>query len=404
MANYSYTLTNKKGENKKGTIEAPSSAEAVSQVRTSSWYITSLTKKSDFRSRISFLNRETKFTSMEQILFTDHLAAMFRSGTPVVDALETFKDDENSRGTTIIEELIKAVEQGKKLSEALDLFPKTFSPLYLALVQSGELTGNLDETLAYLAKELKRDHEFKERIKSALLYPIIVLAAALVVVTFLTLVVIPKITEIAETLGGDMPLMTRIIAKAASALTFLGPVAIILIIVAIIAGFFLLKNNQTKKKVDPYLLRLPLIGKLIEKYVLARFLRILGSCLKYGIPFNSSLDIIIEVVGNSAYQQACERIKAKVLRGVNLSKALSEEKADLFPRGIVRSLRGAEKIGNVDEAMMRLSQFYEESIDRELKRITDLMEPALVIVLGIIVAAIAIAVVAPIYQLTSRIK
>jgi len=172
----------------------------------------------------------------------------------------------------------------------------------------------------------------------------------------------------------------------------------------IVAIIVLLKNKKTKEKLEPYFLRLPLVGQLLKKYILARFLRIIGSCIKYGISFSSSFNIVGEVVGNIKYKKACERTEAKIVKGVSLSEALSQEKAGLFPRSIVRTIKGAEKTGYVDEAMMRLSKFYEDDIDRELKRITDLIEPAMVIVLGVIVAAIAISVIAPIYQMTARIK
>ncbi|MDP3955468.1 MAG: type II secretion system F family protein, partial [bacterium] len=201
-----------------------------------------------------------------------------------------------------------------------------------------------------------------------------------------------------------LPLMTRIVSSAATFLTSFGPLLILLFVGLVVGFFFLLKNKKTKEKLDPFLLRLPLVGKIIKKYILARFLRVVGSCLKYGVPLGASFATVGAIVGNVYYQQACRRIEVKITKGKSLSEALGEEEASLFPRLLVRSIRGAEKTGSVDEAMIRLSQFYEDDIDRGLKRMTDLIEPALVIVLGIIVAAIAISVIAPIYQMTSKIK
>lgn len=404
MAKFSYTITDKQGRSEKGLIEAISREEAASQVKKDNWFIVSLEREKESRFNLPFFGNKDKLSSFERIVFTDHLVAMFKSGTPLVDALETYSDDESKKGAAIIERMIKDIERGRKLSEAMSSFPETFSPLYLALMQSGELTGRLDEVLKYMAKELRREHEFNERIKSALLYPMLVLFVALFVVLLLVLVVIPKITLITKSFGGDLPLVTRIVSSVASALTAFGPLIILLILMAMVAIFFILRIKKIKGKLDPYLLRLPLVGPLLKKYILARFLRIVGSCIKYGIPLSSSLVIAKKVASNLQYKQACERTNEKVVKGISLSMALSQEEASLFPRTIVRTLRGAEKTGYVDKAMLRLSNFYEEEIDRELKRITDLIEPLLVVVLGIIVAAIAISVIAPIYQMTARIK
>lgn len=400
MAKFTYTLTNQEGQSESGLVEAVSSEEAARQIKKDGWFLVSLKKA---RKGFLFFGSGHKLSSFERIVFTDHLAAMFRSGTPLVEALETYRDDEEKKGSAIIEEMIRGIQQGKKLSEVMAVYPENFSPLYLALVQTGELTGSLDETLGYLAKELRREHEFHERIKSALFYPVLVLSVAFLVILLLVLVVIPKIILVTKSLSGDLPLMTRIVSVVASFLTAFGPFLILLFVGLGVAVFFLLRNRKTKEKLDPYLLRLPLVGRLIKKYILARFLRVVGSCLKYGVPLGSSFATIGAIVGNVRYQQACVRIEAKIIKGFSLSEALGEEVA-LFPRIMVRTVKGAEKTGSVDEAMLRLSQFYEDDIDRGLKRMTDLIEPALVIVLGIIVAAIAISVIAPIYQMTSKIK
>lgn len=378
--------------------------EAASQIKEDNWFLVSLKPSKIAKFSLPFLTSSNRFSALERIIFTDHLAAMFRAGTPIVDALETYQDEGNKSGGAILESLVASIRQGKKLSEALASFPSTFSPLYRSLVQSGELTGNLDETVSYLAKELRREYEFREKIKSALFYPVIVLVVAFLVIILLVLVVIPRILQVTQSLSGDLPFMTRVVGAVASFLMRFGPFLGGLFILSMVSLVFLLRSRQMRRKLEPYFLRIPLVGKIIKKYILNRFLRVMGSCLKYGVPFGAAFEIIYEVVGNITYQEACRRVSAKVTKGLSLSSSLGEENTQLFPRMIVRTLKGAEKTGTVDEAMSRLSQFYEDDIDRSLKRITEMIEPALVIVLGVIVLAIAISVVAPIYQMTSRIK
>lgn len=404
MARFTYTIVNKEGARESGSAEAISLEEAAAQVKKNGWFVTLLKQEKEITRKFLFFGKEKKLSSFERIIFTDHLSAMIRSGIPLVEALDTYAVEEKKNESLIFQRMAEFIVQGKKLSEAMASYPKIFTPFYLALVRSGELTGTLSEALDYIAQELRREHEFKEKIKAALFYPILVLSVAFLVILLLTLVVIPKVTLITKSFTGDLPLITRIVSSAASLMTAFGPMIALLLLISVIGIIALLRNRKVKEMLDPYSLRLPLFGKILKKYILARFLRVLGSCIKYGISLTSAFATIDEVVGNSYYREACRRIDGKILRGLSLFTALSEEDKDLFPRIIVQAIKGAEKTGHVDETMLRLSGFYEDEIDRELRRITQLIEPVLVVILGIIVAAIAISVIAPIYQMTSRIK
>lgn len=406
MTRFYFTLVDNQGKTKNGQIEADSRSEAADQIKSKGWFISYLKEKKEASPVLSFSRKEgkEKISPYERILFTDHLAAMFKSATPLFDALETYLDEENKNSESIIEGLIKHIQRGKKLSEAMAYYPQVFSNFYLSLIQAGELTGRLDETLEYLAKELRREYEFNEKIKSALLYPALVLTTAVVVILLLVFLVIPRITQLTKSFGGNLPFITRMVASLAETITVLGPFIVPMVIISGIALVAFLKNPETKEKIDPLLLRLSLVGPLLKKYILTRFLRVIGSCLKYGVSLASSLTIVQKLAGNILYAKALERIKLKIIKGTSLSEAISQESAKLFPKTLIKTIKGAEKTGYVDEAMIRLSKFYEDDIDRELKRVTDLIEPILVIFLGIIVAAIAIAVVAPIYQMTSVIK
>ncbi|OGK61358.1 hypothetical protein A3G65_01320 [Candidatus Roizmanbacteria bacterium RIFCSPLOWO2_12_FULL_37_7b] len=405
MTKFVYTLINKEGNQKKSNIDAIDREEAARQIREEGWHILSIIPARQAYS-LALFRKKYKLSATERMDFTDHLSSMIRTGTPLVEALSIYHDEEENKEAIafIVEDIIANIRQGKKLSESLETFPETFSPFYVALVQAGEQTGNLDETLGYLANELRREYEFHARIKSALLYPSVVLSVAFAVMILLIFLVIPKITELTKALGGDLPLSTRIVSTVAGFLTSYGALLIVLIIGSVVGLFFALRNYTIRAKIDPYILRLPLFGKLIKKFILARFLRIVGSSLKYGIPISSTFTMVGNVVGNRVYRRACDSIEKNLIKGMNVSQALTREGSDLFPKSVVRTVRGAEKTGTIDIAMLRLSTFYEGEVDRNLKRLTDLIEPALVISLGVIVGAIAIAVIAPIYQLTSKIR
>lgn len=392
-----------KNRQQRGIIHADSKEEAAAQIKKPGWFITYLKLGSKQDGLASLFSPKIGLGAIERILFTDHLAAMIQSGTPLIEALETYQEEEKPQNAQMIESIIQDSKRGKKLSESMAVFPDTFSPLYLALVRAGELSGSLEETLEYLATDLRREKEFYDQVKSALIYPMVVLFVALIVITILVLFVIPRITQVTQSLGDELPTMTRIVSSVAIFLADFGPILLIATLGLIVVGILLIRNRQTRQKLEPRLLKLPVIGDLIQKYILARFLRVLSGSIKYAIPLTQSLANVGDLVDNVVYQKACQRISKFVSTGGSLSQALSQEGSNLFPNIVVKTIRSGEKTGTLHKSMFRLSKFYEAEVDRDLKRLTDLIEPALVIVLGLIVGTTAISVIAPIYELTGRL-
>ena len=402
MTEYAYQISTK-NKIQKGRINADSVSEAASQIKKPDWFIIQLEEAKSRRFRGLWASSKPKLPSYERINFTDHLASSIGAGTPLQEALEAYVE-EGDRKSEIIDTINKDIQRGRKLSEAMARYPRIFSPLYIALVQAGEITGSLDETLEYLANELRREHEFIARVKSAMFYPILVLSVSLIVVTMVVGVVIPKIVAITKNFGSDMPALTRIVSVFAEFLTGNSKV-IAVIFIALIAGIiYALRNAEIRKKIKARLVRTPLIGEILRQFILARFLRIIGSCVKYGIQLPKAIDLSSDVVDNILYKEACERINKKITRGQNLSSALADEDKLLFPSIISRTIKGGEKTGKVDVGLLRLSTYYEVEVDRNLKRLTEMIEPVMVVGLGALVALIAISVIAPIYQMTSKIK
>lgn len=402
MANFIYTIADKHGHRTTGSIDAPTRADAVEMIRKKDWYVVSLKSRHEADGDTAFRSRAT-MTTLERILFTDHLASMIESGTPISEALETFGEEGSGKIPEIVRTLVYEIQQGRKLSDALSKYPYIFTSYYTSLVAAGELSGRLDQTFLHLSKELRREYEFKERIKSALIYPALVLTVAVLVIIMLVFLVIPKITELTKSFGGDLPLSTRIVAGASGLLTDYAPLVMAISAVCIFALIAAYRNPKTKVALDPYMLRVPLLGRITRYYTLARLLRLIGSCLSYGIPLSVTFDAVEQVMGNKVYKDVCIRLKNRVVKGMDLAQAMGLEGTFIFPSLVVRSVRGAEKTGTVDSALLRLSMFFESDVDRNLKRMTDLIEPTLTIILGVIVGGIALAVIGPIYQLTSKI-
>lgn len=401
MPRYTYHIINHQGKPETGTLEANSASEVAQELKSACRYILAINQ--DLFSRLSHRVSTPRLNGIERIMFTDHLSSMIRSGTPLMEALETYIKEEKGQKVILVKSIIQRFSQGQPLSVSLAAFPHTFSPLYQALVNAGEVSGSLEESLAYIATDLRRDHEFHERIKSALLYPAFVLGVAIIVISGLIVFVIPRISEITQSFGTNMPLPTRIVSSIAAWLTTNGTLTIFLVVSTIIALSLALRRQKFKAKMLDALLDVPVIGKVLKRYTISRFLQILGGCIRNGVPLIQSFSLIQGVVGHPRYQAACLRLQQRISKGHSLSAAVTHE-PELFSASVGSVIKGGEKTGTLSDALMRLSELYEAEIDRDLKRLTDLIEPVLTVILGIVVAAIALAVIAPIYQITSKIK
>jgi type IV pilus assembly protein PilC len=397
---YKYKISNIK-ETKSGLIEAGSREEAYDLVKKEGWFVLEMREKGQGGINMSFGARDS-MSDFEKINLTDHMASMIGAGTPIREALEAYADDGENR-SQIISRIVSDIERGKPLSVALQSFPKVFSPLYVALTKAGEISGNLDETLAYLANELRREHEFKSKVKSAMFYPMLVLIVSVAVVILVVSTVIPKVAEITKSLGAEMPFLTKIVVGASDFLVN-NYVLILILVALIISGIsYLLRRKDVREKLKVKLLGFPMVGSIMKKYILARLLRIIGSCVKYGIPLPAAFEAAQNVVDNDLYKESIVRINKKIIKGETLAGTLTFEDKKLFPGIIARSIKGAEKTGTIDTTLFRLSTQYEIEVDRDLKRATELLEPIMIVVLGVIVLGIAVSVIAPIYQLTSNL-
>ncbi len=400
MENYYYKITNEK-DTLAGIVRALNLNDAAEQIKRKDWYILELRLKEGNIFSHFVKQKSRKLSSFERINFTDHLASMITAGTPIRDALEAYSDGREKR-SEMIDSISKDIEQGRALSEAFSRFPETFSVLYISLVRAGETTGSLDETLEYLSNELRRENEFMQKIKSSLYYPILVLILSFVVIGMVVTMVLPRVVEVSKNLTGEIPLLTRIIIRVSDLISKFGILAGAIFILIVFALVYLYKNPKTSYLFTSRLLNIPMAGEIIRKYTLARLFRIIGISIKYGIPIVDSMDSAVSIAQTQSYQDAITRIKGRISKGASISDSISFEDKKLFPSVIVRTLRGAEKTGGVDKASLRLSLTYEIQLDRDLKKITTMIEPMLIIFLGIVVALIAIAVITPIYQMTSR--
>ncbi|KKT34532.1 MAG: Tfp pilus biogenesis protein PilC, type IV pilus assembly protein PilC [Candidatus Collierbacteria bacterium GW2011_GWC1_45_47] len=345
-----------------------------------------------------------KMTTQDKILFTGQLSSMIKAGLPMIEALSTFSDTKTKKGTSrIVGKIILEVQSGVKLSDALAAFPKVFSPAYLAIVQSGENSGTLAESLSYLAVELKRESDLINKVRSALIYPVVVLVAMVSVMVFISISVVPKIIQFAESSGQQLPGYTLVLVSVVTFISNYWYLVIGLIIMLIISVMIFAQSEYGSRWLGMVSLRIPVIGVLVARYNQARFASVLGGFYSYGINVITSFDILAESLTNPIYKDACYRIKDRLSYGQSLADAMADE-GDLFPSIMIRLIKGAEKTGDLGNTLDRSARYYEEELEVALRNVLSLIEPALVFALGFGVLGLALAVVVPIYKITSTLK
>jgi type IV pilus assembly protein PilC len=298
---------------------------------------------------------------------------------------------------------METLKAGKSLSEALAGYPKIFDKVYVNVVKAGETMGKLADSLSYLGDQLKREHDLKSKVKSAMAYPVVVLTAMFGVMTFLALSVVPKIVKFTENVGAKLPQVTVIIISVTEFLQDYWLFVVLVGIGLIIGMWRMMKTKQGRRLVDRLLLKLPVVGGLLKRYNQARFARLLSGFYRYGISVELAFEILSDSLGNYYYSEACRRMKQRLMTGRSLSVVLSTEK-ELFSGMMGRVVKGAEQTGVLDETLLKLAVFYEEELEVSLNNLTTIIEPVLIVLLGIGVIGIALAVIVPIYRVTSQVK
>ncbi len=409
MVQFRYTVS-RKGKEISGVVEAESVMQAGEKLQEQGGYILELKERFSWGtlklgSRLEKLLTPLteKMGAGEKILFTTQLGSMLKTGLPVAKALEAFIDEKESRMSVPIKRILDQLKAGKSLSESLASYPKVFDKTYVNVVRSGETMGKLAESLSYLGDQLKKEHELVNKVRSAMTYPIVVLMAMFGVMAFISLSVVPKIVAFAENAGAQLPQITVIVITVTEFIIEYWMFILLLIIGLIIGLWRMLTTKEGRKITDRIFLKIPVVGELIKRYNQARFARLLSGFYRYGVSVELAFDILSESLGNYYYSEAAKKMKRRLVAGRSLSTVLASE-TELFSGIMGRVVKGAEQTGVLDETLLKLAIFYEEELESTLNSLTTIIEPVLIIFLGMGVIGIALAVIVPIYRVTSQLK
>lgn len=350
-----------------------------------------------------FLEKFSTVPVSEKLFFVQYLGIMLKAGISLSVALKTLaKQSSNKKFSKIISNISKSVEKGTSFTESLRPHEKVFGQLCVNMIESGEVSGKLEEVLKKLYIQFKKNHELVSKVKGALTYPAVILVAMLGIGIFMMVAVVPKITAMFKDFNAELPLATKILIKFSDSLVAHGPLYLIGSIIFTLIIIRLAKTKKGKYVWHGLLLKLPIFGTIIKKINLARFARTISSLLKTDIMIIKSFQITANVLGNVYYRDALNEMSDKIKKGGTINEVIANY-GKLFPPVVVQMIAVGEETGELDYVLEELAEFYEGEIDQIMNNLPAIIEPILILTLGLIVGAMAVAVIMPMYALTSAI-
>ncbi len=343
----------------------------------------------------------SRMSLKEQTFFIKRLSFLLKAGIPILESLVMIRDQTRDKGLIVIlDTVIKDVASGHNLSTSLSKFHNIFGDFSINIISFGESAGILNDNLIYLAEELKKKSALQKKVMGAFIYPIVVTIATLGITGFLMVYLFPKIVPVFSSLHMNLPFSTRIVMALSNFLIHHGLLLIICIIIFIFAFIFTLRKVPTfRYYFDKFLMKIPTIGNVIKHYNLANATRTIGLLLKSGVTFGETLEITTKVSGNLVYKREFMAMAEAINRGEQVSVYLAKNR-DLFPDVLTQIISVGERSGNLSNSFIYLSELYESEVEEFTKNISSLIEPALMIFMGILVGFIAISIITPIYSIT----
>ncbi|MCX5802379.1 MAG: type II secretion system F family protein [Proteobacteria bacterium] len=389
-----------KGEVKSGVTKADSDAALRATLRKEGIILIKSTEKKDVAKEK--FNPKKKIKTLSIVIFTRQLSTMITSGLPLVQSLEILAsqiEDINLRG--IVRDIKERIEGGSRFADALKEYPQCFDQLYVNLVVAGEEGGMIDAVLSRLAAYMEKSEKLKKKVKSAMIYPISIVVVAVGVVMVLLLFVIPVFETMFKDMGAELPLPTQIVVNISRAVKSNIHFGIIALIIAVFSFRRFYKTENGKRKVDGLILKAPIFGVLAIKASVARITRTLGTLLQSGVAILESLDIVAKVAGNKVVEDALILAKSMVSEGRNMSEPL--EASGIFPPMVVQMIQVGESTGALDSMLNKIADFYDEDVDNLVSNLTAMMEPMIMMFLGVILGGLIIAMYLPIFKLGSAV-
>ncbi|MCK5416163.1 type II secretion system F family protein [Candidatus Parcubacteria bacterium] len=398
MPIYKYKALKDKNKSISGFVEANSEAIAADVIREKGLVVISLVeqKHRGIKNIDLFLQR---VGTKELVIFTRQFSVLISASVALVNALRLLVEQtDNKKFKMIILEIADDVDNGERLSDALEKKKDIFSSFYISIVRSGETSGKLDEVLNYLADELEKDYDMTSKIKGAMIYPIFVIVAMLIIGVLMMIFVVPELTKMLDLNGAELPITTKIMVAASDFLIAFWWLVLVVVVAVIVLTRMFFKSPTGRKICDHVLLKLPIFGKLFSRIYLVRFTRSMSTLLVGGVTINKALGIAGDVVSNDVYRTIILETRTKIEDGASISSVFIDHKE--VPRMVSHMIGVGEKTGRLDTVLGRITDFYSREINNITDNLMSLMEPVIMIVMGLSVGFMVASIFMPMLQVT----
>jgi len=398
---YKYSGRTAAGGFKKGTVDAETEKAAIAKLRRQGINPREIEEsKSILHKQISF---GVQVKNEDFVVYCRQFATLIRAGISIVEATQILADQTTSK---VLKQALFTVEEdirtGTPFSNAAGKHEKVFPPLFVNMIQAGEATGNLDETLERLAFFYEKQHTLKKKIQSTLMYPLVLLVITMIVVVFLMLTIVPTFTEMFADFGAELPFITLFVMAISDWIRGFWWIMVIATLSTVFGFHYLFKNNKEfHYRTHYFLLKMPIFGKLLQKAAIARMSRTLSSLFSSSVPILQALSIVERVVGNPVMGQVILESRSSLEKGNTLSAPL--KKSWLFPPLVTQMTTIGEETGSLDYMLEKIADFYEDDVDRTVDTLKSLIEPLMIVFLAVIVGTIVLAIMVPMFSLYEQI-
>ena len=343
--------------------------------------------------------RKRRITQEDITVFTRQLATMMKAGLPLMQAFEIVaRGHSNPSMTEMLMQVRSDIEQGSALGKSFSKYPKYFDRFYCNLVSAGESGGVLESLLDKLAVYKEKTQAIKKKVKTALTYPIAIIVVAIALIFIMMMFVLPAFKEVYANMGAELPSLTQLVMSLSDLFVDYGWIMIILLIVSAFGLYKLHEKSPTlQKRIDALILRLPVFGTIVRKATIARWARTTSTLFAAGVPLVEVLDSVAGASGNILYEEATQDIRAKVTQGLSLTSSM--QSTDMFPNMVIQMAAIGEESGSLDDMLNKAAEFYEDEVDNSVSRLSALMEPIIMVVLGSLIGILLIAMYLPLFNL-----
>lgn len=397
MALYEYKARDRDGLAITGELEVESEEQLADRLEKMDYILIEAHEKREPGSE-DLLFKYRKVKSKQLVEFSVELSTLINAGIPLMSALDAMEEQASEKlFKGIIHQVRRDVMGGDSFSQALSKHPKAFNTLYVSMVRAGEATGELDKILVSLAKFLETSENNKAKVKAALIYPAVMSIVAVAVVIFLITMVLPNFVNIFKSAGVELPLPTKIVLGVSKIITTYWYVIIGGICIAVYTIKEYIKTEKGRYYFDMFKFKVPVFGKLIKKATISRFTRTFGTLMESSVPILTALDIVKGSVGNSAMAIIIDNIRNSVRQGGRVYEQI--ELSGMFPKMVSKMVNVGENSGSLDKMLMKVSDFYDNEVETEIKGLTSVIEPLMIVVMGIIIGVIVLSVMLPMFDM-----